>query len=309
MAHSKAQDPDTRVASAVERLDEARLDPVTGLHVGTVRIGRQTLRVGIRPGSGGRPLLAFNGIGANLELVGPLLAALDGIETLVFDVPGAGQSPPPKGPYRLFWLARIAARLLDHLGYAQVDVLGVSWGGGLAQQFAIQYPARVGRLILAATSMGGITMVPGRPGVLWKMISPRRYTDRGYMRRVAPDIYGGKLRRSPQAIEHFTRHARGGHPRGYRYQMLAMLGWSSLPWLWRIHHPTLILAGNDDPLVPLVNARMQALLMRHARLHVVDDGHLFLLTGAQQVAPVIQAFLTEGSVRGTSGRSARPAEG
>lgn len=303
MAHRKPQASGVRVPSAVERLEDVQLDPVTGLHIGTVRIGRQQLRVGIRPASGNRslreetrrPLLAFNGIGANLELVGPFLAELDGIEALVFDVPGAGQSPPPKGPYRLFWVAKIAARLLDFLGYAQVDVLGVSWGGGLAQQFAIQYPARVRRLILAATAMGGMTMVPGRLSVLWKMVSPRRYTDRGYMRRVAPDIYGGELRRSPQAIELFARHARGGDPRGYRYQMFAMLGWSSLPWLWRIHHRTLILVGNDDPIVPLINGRIQALLMRNARLHVVNDGHLFLLTDAHRVAPVIRDFLADRS--------------
>jgi poly(3-hydroxyalkanoate) depolymerase len=286
--------------NAVDRLDDVRIDPATGLHVGTVRIGSQRLRVAIRPGKdaqggGARPLLAFNGIGANLELVAPFFAELDGIEAVVFDVPGAGQSPPTVLPYRPFWIARLAARLLDFLGYTQVDVFGVSWGGGMAQQFAIQYPARVGRLILAATSMGGMTMVPGHPRVLWKMISPRRYTDRHYMRRVAPDIYGGALRESPEAIDLFTRHARAGHPRGYRYQMLAILGWTSLPWLWRIHHRTLILAGRDDPLVPLINARVQALLMRNARLHVVDDGHLFLVTGASQVAPVVREFLAQRS--------------
>jgi poly(3-hydroxyalkanoate) depolymerase len=285
-------------AAAVDRLDDVRIDPVTGLHIGTVQIGRQRLRVGIRPGTqggGGRPLLAFNGIGANLELVAPFFAALDGIECVVFDVPGAGQSPPPGLPYRPSWIARLAASLLDFLGYRQVDAMGVSWGGGMAQQFAIQYPSRVGRLILAATSMGGLTMVPGHPRVLWKMINPRRYTDRHYMRRIAPDIYGGALRTNPEAIEMFTRHAHGGHPRGYRYQMLAMAGWTSLPWLWRIHHRTLILAGRDDPLVPLINARVQAMLMCNARLHVVEDGHLFMVTGAAQVAPVVREFLAKST--------------
>ena len=290
---------DGGAVAAVDRLDDVHIDPATGLHVGTVQIGRQRLRVGIRPGKdaqgAGRPLLAFNGIGANLELVAPFLAELDGIECVVFDVPGAGQSPPTSLPYRPFWIARLAASLLDYLGYGQVDVMGVSWGGGMAQQFAIQYPSRVGRLVLAATSMGGLAMLPGHPRVLWKMISPRRYTDRHYMRRVAPDIYGGALRESPEAIEMFTRHARGGHPRGYRYQVLAMAGWTSLPWLWRIHHRTLILAGRDDPIVPLINARVQALLMCNARLHVVEDGHLFMVTGAAQVAPVVREFLATGT--------------
>ncbi len=174
-----------------------------------------------------------------------------------------------------------------------MDVMGVSWGGGLAQQFTIQYPGRVRRLILAATSMGGHTMVPGHPRILMKMASPKRYTDKGYMKSIAPDIYGGDLRNNPEAIKLFTDHAKGGDQRGYRYQIMAMLGWTSLPWLWRIQHPTLVMAGNDDPLVPLVNARIHAFLLPHARLEVIEDGHLFLLTRARQTAETIGNFLRE----------------
>jgi len=275
---------------AVQRLRHVQLDAASGLHIGTVTIGEQTLRVGIRPGAAtSTPLLVFNGIGANLELVAPFLSELAGIETVIFDLPGAGHSPAPKLPYRLFSMARLAARLLDHLGYDCVDAMGVSWGGALAQQFAIQYPRRVRRLILAATSMG--TMLPGRPRVLLKMLSPRRYVDKGYMSRIAPEIYGGDLRTSPEAIKLFTDHARGGDQRGYAFQMLAMWGWSSLPWLWRIRQPSLVLAGRDDPLVPLVNARVHAWLLRDSRLHVIDDGHLFLFTRARESAQIIGGFL------------------
>jgi poly(3-hydroxyalkanoate) depolymerase len=284
--------------SAAERLTGVQIDPESGLHIGTLMIGRQWLRVGIRPlppGAvpAGPPLLLFNGIGANMELAAPLMAELNGVETLIFDLPGAGKSPPPRFPYRLFSMARLARRLLDALGYGKVDVMGVSWGGGLAQQFTIQYPKRVRRLVLAATAMGGATMLPGHPRVLLKMINPRRYGDKGYMKRVAPELYGGDLRHDPQAIKLFTDHARGGDARGYRYQLLAMLGWTSLPWLWRVRHPTLVLAGNDDPLVPLINARLHAWLLRDARLHVFDDGHLFLLTRARETAAAIAGFLVE----------------
>ena len=279
----------------LDRLDDVQVDPGTGVHVGLTQVGKQRLRVGIRPaaGTGRLPLLLFNGIGANLELAGPLMNRLEGVETVIFDVPGAGQSPPPSRPYRLYAMARLARRLLDQLGYAEVDVLGVSWGGGLAQQFAIQYPRRVRRLVLAATSMGGATMVPGHPRVLLKMLNPRRYRDRGYMQRIAPELYGGTLRDDPAAIRLFTDHAKGGHPRGYRYQLLAMAGWTSLPWLWRIRHPTLVVAGRDDPLVPLINARLHALLLPNAKLHVIDDGHLFVLTRANETARLIGAFLAE----------------
>lgn len=300
--------------SSVDRLSDARLDPRSGLHIGTVVLGAQLLRVGIRQREGddrsgtARPLLLFNGIGANLELAGSMIARLDPtVETLIFDVPGAGKSPAPKRPYRMFWLARLARRLLDHLGYGQVDVMGVSWGGGLAQQFAIQYPQRVRRLVLAATAMGAPAMVPGRPGVLLKMVHPRRYAEKGYMARVAPELYGGRLRSDPEAIKLFIDHARGGDPRGYRYQLLAMAGWTSLPWLWRIGHPTLVLAGNDDPLVPSINARLHTWLLPDARLHMFDDGHLFMLTQAQQTADVVSEFVTSAAVAARASRTSRAA--
>lgn len=279
---------------AVQRLRSARLDETSGLYIGWLDIGGQTLRVGIRPGSGraAAPLLVFNGIGANMELVGPFLGQFEDVETIIFDMPGAGQSPSPRWPYRPYHMACLARQLLDALGYAKpIDVMGVSWGGGLAQQFTIQYPKRVRRLILAATSMGGATMLPGSPRVLLKMVDPRRYTDKGYMKRIAPQLYGGDLRRDPQAIKLFTDHARGGDRRGYRYQLLAILGWTSLPWLWRIKHPTLLLAGSDDPLVPLVNARLHARLLKNATLQVIDDGHLFLLTRAREMAAMVHEFL------------------
>src|SRR5215470_10082899 len=149
----------------------------------------QTLRVGVRRGHQARPpLLLFNGIGANIELVEPFLDALDEPEAIIFDVPGVGGSPAPRLPYRPSMLARLSAELLDQLGHDQVDVLGVSWGGLLAQQFAHQHGTRCRRLVLAATSPGAL-MVPGRLTVLLKMVTPRRYRDPDYMRRIAGDIY------------------------------------------------------------------------------------------------------------------------
>lgn len=282
----------------LDALKDATIDAATGVHIGEMTIGEQRLRVGVRPaarhsGAVGRPpMLLFNGIGANLELAAPLMAKLSGVATIIFDVPGAGKSPAPRRPYRLSFLTDLACEVLESLGVTgPVDVMGVSWGGGLAQEFAIKHADRVRRLILAATSMGGMAMVPGKPSVLMKMASPKRYTEKGYMKRIAPDLYGGDLRGNPEAIKLFTDHAKGGDKRGYQYQLLAMLGWSSLPWLWRMRMPVLVLAGNDDPLIPLINARLHALLLPNATLHVFDDGHLFLLTRAAETAEVIGDFL------------------
>lgn len=261
------------------------------MHISLLEVGGQRLRVGVRPGEKTRPpLLLFNGIGANIELVEPFLDALDGREAIIFDVPGVGGSPAPRLPYRPWSLARLSAGLLDQLGHQQVDVLGVSWGGALAQQFAFQQAKRCRRLILAATSPGHL-MVPGKLTVLLKMATPRRYKDPGYMRRIAGDLYGGALRSSPELVRKHLRHVRWASDYGYYLQLTAGFGWTSLPWLRFLSQPTLVMAGTDDPIVPVANARILATLIPQARLVTIDDGHLFLVTSAGDAAAIVADFL------------------
>src|ERR1700735_2368506 len=119
------------VAEAIEE-SKPRGDQRRPVQIRTIEVGRQRLRVGIWKGIGTRlPLLLFNGIGAGFETLTPFAAALADIEMIAFDVPGAGESPAPSYPYRLWMMANLASRLLDSLGYGQVDALGVSWGGTL----------------------------------------------------------------------------------------------------------------------------------------------------------------------------------
>jgi poly(3-hydroxyalkanoate) depolymerase len=261
------------------------------IEVRQILIGGQSLQVAITHGAGRHPpLLLFNGIGANWELAKPFLEALTHTTAIIFDVPGVGGSPVPSLPYRPSTLARLAAGLVAELGYSQIDVAGVSWGGGVAQQFAHQYPKLCRRLVLAATSPGAI-MVPAGPSVLWKMATPRRYTDKNYMSKVAPEIYGGDFRKNPSLIDAHTSAMRGARKRGYLYQLLAMTGWTSLPWLWSLPQPTLILMGSDDPLVPPINGRVLALLIPNAQLRMIDDGHLFMVTRPAETAAIIEEFL------------------
>ena len=198
--------------------------------------------------------------------------------------------PRPGYPYRPSTLARLSAQLLDQLGYDHVDVLGVSWGGAIAQQFAFQQAKRCRRLILAATSPGHL-MVPGKLAVHLKMASPRRYRDPAYMKRIAGDIYGGRMRNSPELVQKHMRHVRWSSDYGYYLQLIAGVGWTSLPWLPFLSQPTLVMAGSDDPIVPLANGRIMAKLIPDARLVTLDDGHLFLLTSAQKSAQLIIEFL------------------
>ncbi len=270
----------------------------TTAEVRSVAVGGQRLRVAIRPalnepGQPPRcPLLLINGIGASLELLEPFVAALDpAVEVIRFDPPGVGGSPLPSRPYRFTGLCRLIARMLTELGYDRVDVLGISWGGGVAQHFAAFQRARCRRLVLAATATG-TPMVPARPSVLVHLVTPRRYLDRGYMQRVAGDLYGGLARiDSAEIVAAMHDGQRAGPTRGYLYQLAATVGWSSLPRLPRLRQPTLILAGDDDPIIPLANARLMHRLIRDSRLHVYHGGHLALVTEAAELAPVVDGFL------------------
>ena len=256
-------------------------------------VGGRAIRVSVRDGTTGwPPLLLCNGIGVSLELFQPFVDALDPRRPVIrFDMPGIGGSPAPVVPYHLAMLPSLLAGLLDQLDYEQADVLGISWGGGLAQQFALSRPDRVRRLVLVATGPGSI-MVPGHPRVLVRMLTPRRHRDPGYAARVAGELYGGTARKDP-VVARDLLHAttRLGPARGYYYQLISTLGWTSLPWLPKLRPPTLIMAGDDDPIIPVINARIMHRLIRRSRLHIYHGGHLELAADSERLAAEIEAFL------------------
>jgi poly(3-hydroxyalkanoate) depolymerase len=256
-------------------------------------VGGRGIRVSVRPGAADwPPLLLCNGIGVSLELFQPFVDALDPRRPVIrFDMPGIGGSPAPVVPYHLAMLPSLLAGLLDQLDYEQADVLGISWGGGLAQQFALSRPDRVRRLVLVATGPGSI-MVPGHPRVLVRMLTPRRHQDAGYAARVAGELYGGTARKDP-VVARDLLHAttRLGPARGYYYQLISTLGWTSLPWLPKLRPPTLIMAGDDDPIIPVINARIMHRLIRRSRLHIYHGGHLELAADSERLAAEIEAFL------------------
>ena len=291
-----------------------------------VKVGGQQLRVSVRPGrpvqpvlpgwaarpgwsarprraatlgpaatsSPPVPLLLINGIGASLELLQPFVDALDpAIEVVRFDVPGVGDSPLPPGPYRFTGLGRLISAMLTQLGYDRADVLGISWGGGVAQQFAISQGSRCRRLVLVSTGTGAL-MVPAKPSVLGRMLTPRRYTDRGYLARIAGELYGGSARADPAGVAAaMNARTHNASSLGYLYQLAAGAGWTSAPFLPKVRQPTLIVSGDDDPIIPLVNARIMHRLIPDSQLHVFHGGHLGLVTEAAELAPVIARFLTK----------------
>jgi poly(3-hydroxyoctanoate) depolymerase len=235
------------------------------------------------------------GLGGNIEMWDPLERALNGrgVHTIAYDASGTGDSPPRLVPLRMPGLARQAAHVLDSLGHPDADVLGVSFGGAVAQQLTLDNPHRVRRLVLAST-MCGIGGVPGNPVALSLLATPLRYYSPAVLRLTADLLYGPMAADDEQLlrIQINARRARPPSLWGYVGQLAATAGWSSLPWLHRIRKPTLVLSGAADPIVPPVNARILAARIPGAELEIVTGaGHLLLMEHAEEAADRITVFL------------------
>jgi poly(3-hydroxyalkanoate) depolymerase len=263
-------------------------------HVRDLEVDGVTLRVS--ESGEGKPILLVMGIGGHLGMWRPLERLLNGagFRTITYDQPGTGLSTPYRVPRRMSGIASTAEAMLDALGYGSVDVLGVSFGGGVAQQLAHQAPGRVRRLVLCATSAGMVS-VPGHPRSLLALATPRRYRDPEYFRQIAPKAFGGRARHqseSDQDSENRFLHAPSTI--GYGHQLIAATGWTSFHWLPGLQQPTLVMAGDDDPVVPVLNAHILAWRIPRSEFHVIrGGGHLFLIDQPEDVAPRVTSFLSE----------------
>ena len=251
------------------------------------------------PEKASRTLMICNGIGACVETLEPLLEHFPDTRVIGFDVPGVGDSPSPLVPYRLSNMTQMLDQILAELEIERVDVMGVSWGGALAQQFARDFPERCETLILAATT-AGFVMVPGNISVLSKMATPRRYLDPEYMMRVGAELYGGELAFNKELLQEHTSAMKGGNMFGYFYQLMAVAGWTSYFWLPKLEMPTLVLAGEDDPIVPPVNGKILAKRLPNSTLVTIPCGHMFILTKPEVVAQAVRDFLQSDFIRETA---------
>jgi poly(3-hydroxyalkanoate) depolymerase len=259
---------------------------------GILKVGNVSLRVAVR--GRGQPLLLLSGIGASIEMWQPFEPLIRGSTTISLDLPGVGQSPRTGAPLRMRRLASIVAHALDALGYPRADVLGYSFGGAVAQQLAHDSPGRVRRLVLAATTCG-LGGRLARTNNFLQMLTPARYYSRRYFRTVGPGLYGGRSRNVNVLNEHFElRSLNPPSWLGYTMQMYSIWGWSSRAWLHTLRQPTLVISGDDDPLVPVENSYLLAAHIPGAQLRIVrGGGHLFLIDQAEEPAAMVTRFLRD----------------
>ncbi|MFT7688434.1 MAG: poly(3-hydroxyalkanoate) depolymerase [Candidatus Azotimanducaceae bacterium] len=237
----------------------------------------------------GIPLLIFNGIGASLEILEGIMDEMP-VPCIAFDMPGVGESPLRFLGGRMKGYAKIGLSLIDSLDIEIVDVMGVSWGGGVAQEFTKRHGLRTRKLILAATSMGQV-MIPPSPLVLMLMASPVRHMSSSYFKLIAPLIYGGDFRNNPALVNKHAGRMASPSILGYLQQLVAIGGWTSVFWLHKIKQQTLVMAGTEDPVIPLINARIITKRLPNARLETFDCGHLFILTRKEETIASMKAFL------------------
>jgi poly(3-hydroxyoctanoate) depolymerase len=252
------------------------------------------VRLHVRDLGDGPPVLLINGLGAHTAMWAPLERVLTArFRVIEFDAPGTGQSSTPPYPVSIPALAWLAACVLNDADVSSADVLGYSMGGLVAQQLAVAAPARVRRLVLVGTGCG-LGGVPGRLGALLNLATPLRYWSPAFYRRTVGDFAGGRARHDPKWVEQHGR-LRQLHPPttpGYLGQILTVSAWSGLPLLNRIHQPTLVVAGDDDPLVPPANTMLLARHMRNARALIAPgEGHLLLMDADSSVLGPIRDFL------------------
>ena len=226
------------------------------------------LRLRIRKMGSGPPLLLINGLSSRIETWSALVDQLGDRGVIAYDAPGVGASTTPCLPLSMSQLARVAEGVLDACEVDTADVLGYSHGGAVAQQFALDSPKRINRMVLAATSCGVGSMLGdpfslvGRAAAQWS------------------DTVDGGI-------------GSASTPLGLLWQMIAIGTWSSLPWLEKIETPTLVLAGSDDRFVPPRNGRFLAARIPNSRYRELPGvGHdMFHRTSAPTVAAEIAEFL------------------
>jgi pimeloyl-ACP methyl ester carboxylesterase len=225
----------------------------------------------------GEPLLMIMGLGYSLEMWGRVVPALaEHYRVIVFDNRGVGRSDVPEGPYSIAGMAADAEAVMRAAGLERAHVLGVSMGGMIAQEFALQYPDRVHSLVLGCTAFGGPRAVSAKPAVISILYARATMSDEEAIHAMVPYIYDAHTPRERIEEDLMMRRRTLPKPEGYMAQLKAIMSWSSDERLPQIKAPTLVVHGETDELVPAENGRLIAERISGAELVILPEAsHLY----------------------------------
>ena len=251
----------------------------------------------------GAPILLIMGLGypsAMWHRTRPALSAF--YRTIALDNRGAGQSDVPPGPYSIALMASDAAAVLDAAGVRSAHLFGVSMGGMVAQEFALQYLGRVRSLILGCTAAGGPSAQRAEPAAV-EMLKARTWMSQQQAAEAAiPFIYDTATPRHMIDEDIATRQPWPTSPAGYLAQLQAILAWESFSRLPQITAPTLVIHGKVDRLVPVGNGELIAARIPGAQLVLLERAsHLFSTDQPEAAETAIFEFLAAQPVGANAG--------
>ncbi len=231
----------------------------------------------------GEPLILIMGLRRNIEWWFRQVPDLSKhFKVLAFDNRGAGRTEKPVMDYSIRLFADDTAGLMEALDIKKAHILGISMGGYIAQELAINYPDRVKSLILGCTSAGGERAVLMSPERLTKFTANEGLTPELILRKDM-DIYFSDrfIREHPEKIKEFVAISLRYYqpPDAFQRQFAACLKHDTADRHNRIKGPVLILSGDDDPLVSPGNSRILKELIPHAELQFFTScRHCFFIT-------------------------------
>lgn len=242
----------------------------------------------------GQPLLLIMGLGSASDMWYRLLPYFSArYRTIIFDNRGVGRSDAHCGPYTIATMAADAAAVLDAANVESANVVGFSMGGFIAQEFALHYPQRVRRLVLASTACGGREVVWADTEVLTALAAKGVKTREEGFWTTAPYNY------HPSTPRHLIEEDLAVTLRSplkrecYQAQLQAIISWTgSHERLKSLDKPSLILHGDSDQLIPTENGRIIARAIPNAELALIKDaGHRFMTDNLEEASRAILSFL------------------
>jgi pimeloyl-ACP methyl ester carboxylesterase len=252
----------------------------------------------------GAPVLLIMGLGWTSDMwyrTKPLLAKQ--YRTLTFDNRGVGRSDAPAGPYSIAIMASDAAAVLDAAGIESSHIYGVSMGGMIAQEFALQYPKRVKSLILGCTAAGGPQAKRAEPKVL-DVLTRQGMTPEEAARAINPFIYDAGT--PPARIEEDMNIRMQWVPtfEGYIAQFQAILMWEAYSRIAAINAPTLVVHGETDELVPAENGKLIAQRIPGSKLVMIPNASHIYSTDQPEAAHKAELGFLSAQVNRSAGGAA-----
>jgi 3-oxoadipate enol-lactonase len=216
---------------------------------------------------------------------------------IAFDNRGVGRSDKPDIPYTMAMMAGDIAGLLDIMGIDTAHIFGISMGGMIAQHFALNYPQRVISLILGCTTCGGVHSIQPKPESLAALFDFERMkrNPEEFVRQVMPFCFSQEfINKNPDIVE--KRVAKQLEyptpPHGATRQAAAIMGHDTYELLPEIKLPTLVIAGDNDRLIPVENSRILASRIPKAELVIIKGaGHEFFIEDAEEANKIVLGFL------------------